>query len=590
MAQRAVRVGSAALLLCAAALALWSAHARATATIWVVAPASARVTAPCTAATPCQFTYAIATATNGDTIEFESGEYDYDAHTLNKSLTPADGVTLEQAPGDATRPLIKQSTPFSTCNCQLLALDLNTTMKGLAVDKSITATNNSASAIDMAPTDTITDSVITGVSGVFVSGAATSGTAEISDTAISVSQPGAYGVEVQTTGNGTEAASLDNDTVLATGSGGDALDVQEAFSAHSGTIDAQNTIASGAGDDLVANAAVIGASATINMAYSDFRPSAESVTGAGSASITGSAHDVSGAPSFASGSYREATGSPTIGAGEADAASGSTDFEGFPRTTAAATDIGASQYALPVLTAGTPSAISSAGATVNGTLNPDGLATTYTVSYGRSGGYGTTTAAVGVPAGTATNPIAVALPGLPPNTTFHYAIIATNAYGSASTADATFATLAPAPPALPVISGFAISRTRFAAARSGASTAAAAALRPIGTRISYSDSEAATATFIVSAELPGVTRGALCVKPPLHRRSATHVVHCTRTVTLGSFTHTDRAGANGFEFTGRLNGHRLELGRYQLLVRAANSSAGAGLPVTAGFRIVARRA
>jgi hypothetical protein len=589
MARHAARAGFGTLALCAAAAALASTPAGAVGTTWVVAPGSVRVTSPCTAATPCQFTYAIATATNGDTIEFKSGEYDYDAHTFNKSLAPADGVTLEQAPGDATRPLIKQSTPFNTCNCQLLALDLNTTMTGLAVDKSITGTNNSASAIDMAPTDTISDSVITGVSGVFVSGAATSGTAEISDTVISATAPGGDGVEVQTTGNGTEGASLDNDTVLATGAGGDALVVQEAFAAHRGTIDGRNTIANGAGDDLVANAAVIGAIATIDMAYSDFRPAAETITGAGTATITGTSHDISGAAAFVSGGYREATGSPTIRAGEADAASGSTDFEGFPRTTAGATDIGASQYALPVLSAGTPSAISSAGATVNGTLNPDGLATTYTVSYGPTSGHGTTTAAVAVPAGTSTNPIAVALPGLAANATYHYAITAANAYGSASTADATFATLAAAPPPLPVISGFTLSRSRFAAARSGAS-AAAAALRPIGTRISYSDSEAATATFTVSAQLPGVRRGGLCVKPPPHRRRSSHLAHCTRTVTRGSFTHADVAGANGFEFTGRLNGHRLALGRYELSVRAVNSSAETGLPVSAGFRVVARRA
>ena len=324
------------------------------------------------------------------------------------------------------------------------------------------------------------------------------------------------------------------------------------------------------------------------MSYSDFRPGAESMPGAGTATITSTDHDISGAPAFASGSYREATGSPTIRTGEADATSGSSDFEGFPRTTAGATDIGASQYALPVLTAGTPSAITSGGATVNATLNPDGLTTTYTVSFGLTSGYATTTAGVAVAAGTATNPVAVALPGLAANTTYHYAITATNAYGSASTADSTFATLAPAPPPLPVISGFTLSRARFAAARSGASTAAVA-LRPIGTKISYSDSEDATATFTVVAELPGVKRGGLCVKPPLHRGLGSRV-HCTRTVNRGSFTHTDVAGANDFEFTGRLKGHRLALGRYELSVRAANSSAEIGLPVTVGFRIVARRA
>ena len=60
-------------------------------------------------------------------------------------------------------------------------------------------------------------------------------------------------------------------------------------------------------------------------------------------------------------------------------------------------------------------------------------------------------------------------------------------------------------------------------------------------------------------------------------------------MTRGSFTHADVAGANSFEFTGCLNEHRLALGGYELSVHAVNSSAEAGLPVIAGFRVVARR-
>src|ERR1035437_4753425 len=91
------------------------------ATVRVVAPGSSREATPCSTATPCEYIWAIRNSSAGDTVQFESGGYDYlgtpDKGVTHNSLSVPASVTLEQAAGDATRPLIKQTVGFATCNC-----------------------------------------------------------------------------------------------------------------------------------------------------------------------------------------------------------------------------------------------------------------------------------------------------------------------------------------------------------------------------------------------------------------------------------------------------------------------------------------
>jgi hypothetical protein len=57
-------------------------------------------------------------------------------------------------------------------------------------------------------------------------------------------------------------------------------------------------------------------------------------------------------------------------------------------------------------------------------------------------------------------------------------------------------------------------------------------------------------------------------------------------VKIGSFTRRDRTGENDFQFTGRVAGHALRPGSYEL--QATPRYRGAlGTAVTAAFRIVA---
>lgn len=77
-------------------------------------------------------------------------------------------------------------------------------------------------------------------------------------------------------------------------------------------------------------------------------------------------------------------------------------------------------------------------ATLNGTVNPNGLETKTYFEYGPTTSYGTKTAEVSVGAGASALETAKAVSGLTPNTTYHYRVVATNADGTSSGGDRTF--------------------------------------------------------------------------------------------------------------------------------------------------------
>jgi hypothetical protein len=85
-------------------------------------------------------------------------------------------------------------------------------------------------------------------------------------------------------------------------------------------------------------------------------------------------------------------------------------------------------------------------ATVNAQINPEGLPTTYTIEYGMSKAYGSTTPATSVGAGTVfvnvTSILGASIEGvLQSGTTYHFRVVATNADGTRYGADVIFATL-----------------------------------------------------------------------------------------------------------------------------------------------------
>jgi hypothetical protein len=110
----------------------------------------------------------------------------------------------------------------------------------------------------------------------------------------------------------------------------------------------------------------------------------------------------------------------------------------------------------PAVTAGAASAITNTSATVTGSVNPNGQATTYAFQYGTSTQYSEQTALQD--AGSGAVPVAVTanIADLQPGTTYHFRIIASNASGTSAGSDATFKTggLAPSPsPSLAATTG-----------------------------------------------------------------------------------------------------------------------------------------
>ena len=84
----------------------------------------------------------------------------------------------------------------------------------------------------------------------------------------------------------------------------------------------------------------------------------------------------------------------------------------------------------------------STGVTLNGTVNPNGNATTAYFEYGLTAGYGSTSSVALSPAnGTTAQNVSASLTGLVPATLYHYCLTATNNIGVASTSDGTFTTM-----------------------------------------------------------------------------------------------------------------------------------------------------
>ncbi len=131
------------------------------------------------------------------------------------------------------------------------------------------------------------------------------------------------------------------------------------------------------------------------------------------------------------------------GGGASFTASSATGVSGPTATSASAmVSITYTSQPAPAVTTGSATNIDAAGATLNGSVNPEGLATTYEFQYGTTTTYTSSTASAS--AGSSSSDVLVSAPisGLKPNTTYHYRLVATNASGTTDGADATFTTKA----------------------------------------------------------------------------------------------------------------------------------------------------
>ena len=84
------------------------------------------------------------------------------------------------------------------------------------------------------------------------------------------------------------------------------------------------------------------------------------------------------------------------------------------------------------------SGVTAVTAQLNGSVNPNNLATTTAFEWGTTASYGNTTPVVSLAAGTNTSATLAALSGLVPNTTYHFRAVATNSVGVSLGTDTTF--------------------------------------------------------------------------------------------------------------------------------------------------------
>ena len=96
----------------------------------------------------------------------------------------------------------------------------------------------------------------------------------------------------------------------------------------------------------------------------------------------------------------------------------------------------------PTVTTSAASGVTATTATLNGTVNPEGAATTYQFQYGTSTGYGSVTPASPASAGAGSSAVAesAGLSGLSAGTTYDYRLVATNATGTTDGGNQTFTT------------------------------------------------------------------------------------------------------------------------------------------------------
>jgi hypothetical protein len=281
-----------------------------------------------------------------------------------------------------------------------------------------------------------------------------------------------------------------------------------------------------------------------------------------------------------------AVAGPSIDAG-VDAVCLATDQRGVPRPQGPHCDSGAVERTKPTLGSPTVPNITATGAGVTATANPVFVGGSYIYNYGTSSAYGQSTASAKLQAGVGAQPAPATLVGLTPATTYHLQLVVTTPDGTAASSDVTFTTRSAPPPikpepppAKPAISSLRVFPESFSLAgrrvngrcvkptRQNKSNKHCRRLTAL--RISYTLNVAATVTLTLKGQLAGRKVNGRCLKPTKENRKHRK---CVRLVNVpGRLTLAGKAGANQSTFNGKIGGHQLGPGAYQLIATPAGSS------------------
>jgi hypothetical protein len=230
----------------------------------------------------------------------------------------------------------------------------------------------------------------------------------------------------------------------------------------------------------------------------------------------------------------------------------------------------------PTPTSGVATSVGETGATLNGTLAAGGSRKAY-FQYGKTAAYGASTSTQSVGVSASPSPLAAAISGLAPGTTYHFRLVAENSAGVAYGGDQTFTSKAeeiPVPPVQPkpplppepneTFPPPVVQHARQSAARWRAGNRLAGISRaktPTGTTFSFSLNEQATVTFGFTQSVGG-------------RK-------------VGTLTFTGHSGTNKVAFQGRISPkEKLKPGRYTLVITATNSAGMRSAPKSLSFTIV----
>jgi len=108
--------------------------------------------------------------------------------------------------------------------------------------------------------------------------------------------------------------------------------------------------------------------------------------------------------------------------------------------TAHGSDITFLTAAAPTVVTAAASAVGATSATLNGSVNPNGVATSWFFEYGTSTAYGSTTSSKNAGSGTSSVIVKASLSSLSAGTTYHYRLVGKSAAGTVHGSDQTFAT------------------------------------------------------------------------------------------------------------------------------------------------------
>jgi hypothetical protein len=420
---------------CAIGAVLWGVAtfgaASASATTYYASPASVSTTSCTSPASPCRIGYAIGTAAsaNGDEVVLQPGVYEIGS----TGLATNKAIDIHGQPAQPP-PLIEGTTSNPTALLTLgggtgTALsDLHLLQHGSGAD----VQDNGGSTIDRVVAQADAANLADG----FV---LNDGTTLRDSVALA---PGNTAVFIPT---GT--VHLDNVTTYG-GNGISANGAPGGFPATNVTI--ENTITHGTNADV--NMDTTFSIPTVHIGYSNYDPSR--VFGTADTTEGHNQNAATSPPALrgpAAGDFRELASSPTVGAGLVDQLIGTADVAGLPRTQNGGIDIGAHELLAPIVITGPPKAVGGSGASLSGTVDPEGGPLTQCVfEYGTTTSYGTSVACdQGGLSGTLPAAVSAAVSGLASGTTFHYRVMAHGDAGSTTGDDETFTTTTTPPTSTP---------------------------------------------------------------------------------------------------------------------------------------------